>query len=100
MAQIINISIDLAKVDKSQIKTIQLKNGNVGKFLNLSVFIKDEQDDYGNIASVSLSQSKEEREAAKPKVYVGNGKRTWANDPSTQSKPETTTTTDDDDLPF
>jgi len=101
MAEIINISIDLTKIDKSKIKEVTLKSGNKAKFLDLTVFIKDEQDQYGNIASVSLGQTKEERDAAEPKVYIGNGKRTWA---STAAPKKEEAKTDEgftnDDLPF
>ena len=32
---------------------------------------------YGNNASVTISQTQEEREAKKPKQYIGNGKVVW-----------------------
>jgi hypothetical protein len=100
MAQIINISIDLTKVDKSQIKEVTLKSGKVAKFLNLTLFENDEQDQYGNICSLSLPQTEEERNAKAPKTYVGNGKRVWSgNNKPTQA---TTSTQSEDlsDLPF
>ncbi len=101
MAQIINISIDLLKVDKSKIKEVQLKKGGTAKFLDLSIFIMDEQDQYGNIASVSINQTKEEREANTPKVYVGNGKRTWAKEPQGKAPAKTNQMgVDESDLPF
>jgi len=101
MAEIIKCSIDLNKIDKSKINTVQLKKGGEGKFLDLIIFINDEQDEYGNIASVSLGQTKEEREKAVAKVYIGNGKRTWASTgskPAQEAKQEPSNT--NDDLPF
>lgn len=102
MAQIINISIDLNKVDKKHIKVVTLKSGATAKFLNLTLFMNDEQDQYGNICSISLPQSEEQRSAKEPKTYLGNGKRVWASNPNAESKPkeQTNNSTEDDDLPF
>lgn len=102
MAQIIKCSIDLNKIDKSKIKTVQLKKGGEGKFLDLIMFIRDEQDEYGNICSVALGQSQEEKDKATPKIYIGNGKRTWASEPGDkpESKATEQSTDTNDDLPF
>jgi len=69
MGTIINASIDLTKVDKSKLVK--------GKYLNLSVTINEKTDSYGNNVSLTLSQSKEERESKAPKTYLGNGKVVW-----------------------
>lgn len=101
MAQIINISIDLTKVDKSQIKEVTLKSGKVAKFLNLTIFENDEQDQYGNICSVSLPQTEDERKAKAPKTFVGNGKRVWADNKPKQTETASISTDEtNDDLPF
>lgn len=80
MAQIIQASIDLNKIDKSKIQTTD-KNGNPfkngAKYLNVSITINDDPDNYGNHASIAINQSKEEREAGQAKVYLGNGKIVW-----------------------
>lgn len=65
----ISISIEMNKVPESA-KTE--KNGKV--YLNLTVDKRKEPDNYGNTHSVSIRQTKEEREGKKPKVYVGSGK--------------------------
>ena len=97
MSSIINISIDLSKVDKTQIKEVTLKSGKTAKYLNLSMFLNDEQDQYGNICSLSLPQTEDERKAKLPKNYVGNGKRVWSdNAPKLESK----TSVEDNSLPF
>lgn len=101
MASILNGSIDLTKIDKSKIKTVTKKDGTTAKYLDVSIFINDEQDSYQNIASMTIGQSKEEREAKAPKVYLGNLKRTWASsgEPITTAKPQTNqTTTSENDL--
>lgn len=104
MAQIINISIDLTKIDKSQIKEVTLKSGKVAKYLNLTLFENDEADKFGNICSLSLPQSEEQRNAKAPKIYVGNGKRVWAdNKPKTNETPSAQTgltESETDSLPF
>ena len=66
----INISIDLTKLDKSKI--IEGKNG--AKYINITVDALKEKDQYGKTHTVYLSQTKEEREAKEKKVYVGNGR--------------------------
>ena len=73
MAQIINASIDLSKIDKSKI--VEGKNG--AKYYNFSITVNDEKDQYGNDVKLTAQQSKEEREAKATKVYIGNGKTTW-----------------------
>ena len=71
MSAIINASIDLSKVDKSRIFEIDGR-----KWLNLSISVNDETN-YGNNVGISLSQSKEEREAKTQKTFIGNGKVVW-----------------------
>ena len=68
MATIINASIDVTKIPKEA-----LIKGKKGTYANVTVFINDETR-FGNNASVAMSQSKEQREAGEPKVYLGNGK--------------------------
>ena len=73
MSALLAISIDLSKLDKS--KFIEGKNGS--KYVNLTVGVNSETNQYGQNASVSLAQSKEERDAGSKKTYVGNGKVIW-----------------------
>lgn len=61
MSKLITASIDLTKVDKSQLFN--------GKFLNLIIWVNDELDKFGNDISI---RQKTERDA--PKIYIGNGK--------------------------
>ena len=103
MSQILNGSIDLSKIDKLQIKTVTKKDGSVGKYLDISIFINDEEDQYKNIASISIGQTKEAREAKEPKVYLGNMKRTWSSNgegKSTVTANEGFKNIESDDLPF
>jgi hypothetical protein len=65
MSSILNLSIDLSKVDKSKLVD--------GKYLNTQVFINDESK-FGNNVSMAYSQSKEERESKVSKQYIANGR--------------------------
>lgn len=72
MAKIISASIDLTKIDKSK-----LVHGSKGIYANITITINDEKDKFDNDCSISLNQSKEERESKAAKVYIGNGKTVW-----------------------
>jgi hypothetical protein len=80
MAQIISGSIDLSKIDKSKIvdkdkNGLPFKNG--AKYLQVTIMVNDSPDQYGNDVSISIGQTKEEREAKTPKVFLGNAKTIW-----------------------
>ena len=44
---------------------------------NVTVFINDDTNTYGQNASAAMDQTKEQREAKEPKTYIGNGKVVW-----------------------
>jgi hypothetical protein len=69
MASITSISIDVKKIDKSKL--------NKGQYLNIDITTRDETNQYGQNVSVSYPQTKEERAAKEPKVYLGNGRVVW-----------------------
>ena len=73
MSKIIGASIDLSKLEKAPI--IQGKNG--AKYVNITIIVNDEVNQYGKDVSISLEQSKEEREAKAQKTFVGNGKTVY-----------------------
>lgn len=98
MAEILSGSIDLSKIDKSKIVEKKLKDGSMGKFLNINIAINNESDVYGNIAGLTISQTQEERTAKTKKVYLGNLKRVWSDTPPTLEK--TASNGDLQDLPF
>jgi len=66
----INISIDLTKIDKSRI--VAGKNGQ--KYYNMTVDKKMQPDQYGNDHTVYQTPTKDERTAKADKVYLGSGK--------------------------
>lgn len=100
MSKMLTGSIDLTKIDKSKIVSTD-KNGNPfkngGKFLSVVVWINDNPDQYGNNASIQISQSKEEREAKAKPTYIGNLKELSKNNGGAQNAPSAS---EPDDLPF
>ena len=103
MAGIIKASINLNNIDKSKII-----EGKKGKYLPITITVNDEPDQFGNQGPVTMDQSKEEREAKTPKVYLGNVKVVWTNGTfpdripydggAPQTKPQTKKV--EEDLPF
>lgn len=81
MAQLISASIDVTKISKDK-----LVKGEKGTYLNITISINDEVDQYGNQAGIYESQSKEEREAKEKKNYLGNGKIAWSSDGGSTAK--------------
>lgn len=77
----------------SEIPAAARNTGKNGKnYLNIQEWINDEQDQFGNIASILLQLPKGE-----PKKYIGNLKRSGAAAPAPVP---TTPTSPNDDLPF
>ena len=68
MSAIIQMSIDLTKIDKSKLKD--------GKYLNVSISVNNETK-FDNNVSMCYNQSKEERESGAKKTYFANGKVIW-----------------------
>ena len=100
MSKLLTGSIDLNKIDKTKIVSTD-KNGNPfengAKYLNVVVWLNDEPDNYGNTASIQISQSKEEREAGAKSIYIGNLK-----EPQSRTNESTSarTASVEDTLPF
>lgn len=100
MAKLLNISIDVTKIDKSKLVT-----GKKGTYLNLTVAINDEKDQYENDVSAWQGQEKEEVEAKAQKNYLGNGRVFWSNDAAIQKvakaiDKQMPSDDEQDDLPF
>ena len=68
MSAIIQMSIDVTKIDKSKLKD--------GKYLNVSISVNNETK-FDNNVSMCYNQSKEERESGAKKTYFANGKVIW-----------------------
>lgn len=100
MSKLLTGSIDLSKIDKTKIVSVD-KEGNPfknnAKYLNIVVWVNDEPDRYGNTASIQIGQSKEEREAGAKAIYIGNLKepQSRSNEPTSARSAQVA-----DDLPF
>lgn len=71
-------SLSSLYIKKETLKTLLDTVGKKGeKGIELTISIQDETNTYGQNLSAFVSQSKEDRDAKKPKYYVGNGKNFW-----------------------
>jgi hypothetical protein len=101
MSALINLSIDVTKIDKTK-----LIKGAKGTYLNLTVAVNNELDQFGNNASAYISQSKEEREAKVNRTYLGNGKVVFTDgtinkaEKPQQAQPQQAAPQEDNSLPF
>jgi hypothetical protein len=75
MSALINVSLRVDKLPKE--KFVQGKDGAV--YYNFTVAVNDKSNQWGQNVSLTDSQTKEEREAKKPKTYLGNGNVIWTN---------------------
>jgi hypothetical protein len=75
MSALINLSLRVDKLPKE--KFVQGKDGAV--YYNFTIGVNDESNQWGQNVSATDSQTKEEREAKKPKMYLGNGNVIWTN---------------------
>jgi hypothetical protein len=89
------ISIGLKKQD---LVNLQDRKG----YINLSVYVDDKVGNYGHNVSVTVEQSKEERDSKQKKQYVGNGKVVYVRDGIKTAKDlEKESSQDDgDDIPW
>lgn len=65
----LSVSIDLTKINKEKLKD--------NKYLNITVGVEDETNDYNQNTSAWHEQSKEERDNKQPREYLGNGRVFW-----------------------
>ena len=96
--QIINLSIDVDKISKDD-----LIIGKKGRYLPLTIFVKDEKDKYDNDVSAALAQTKEQRENKEETKWFGNGKVVFAAEVAKKPEgkaPANKKEDDDPDLPF
>jgi len=98
MSALINLSLRVDKLPKE--KFVQGKDGAV--YYNFTIGVNDDSNQYGQNVSATDSQTKEEREAKKPKSYLGNGNVVWTdgNIKLADKKVEVTAKEIEADLPF
>ena len=97
MSKLLSVKIDVTKIDKSR-----LFQGKKGTYLDADIWINDEQDKFGNDASVSMSQTKEEREAKAQKIYIGSARKVfgWDDEPVAAAAPAPQDDDDGDEILF
>jgi hypothetical protein len=64
MSQLITASIDVMKIDKARLIT-----GKKGTYLNVTIWVNDQPDQFGNNVSIEQKTDK-----GQTKIYLGNGK--------------------------
>ncbi len=100
MSALMNVSLRVDKLPKE--KFVAGKDGAV--YYNFTIGVNDEANQWGQNVSLTDSQTKEEREAKKPKSYIGNGNVVWTDGNIVAVKKEQNIAekaqTVSDDLPF
>ena len=97
MASLINLNINVENLPKEK-----FVKGKKGVYYNLTISVNDDTNQFGQNVSAFDSQTKEEREAKKPKQYIGNGRVLWTDGKSTKAQQEAQPQDNDNnvDLPF
>jgi len=94
MSKLIAIKIDVSKIDKDR-----LFQGKKGSYLDATVFLNDEEGQYGDNGMITQSVSKEEREAGVKGNILGNVK-ILGEFGDNNSKPSAQAPAPMDDIPF
>ena len=94
MSKLIAIKIDVSKIDKER-----LFQGKKGSYLDATVFLNDEEGQYGDNGMITQSVSKEEREAGIKGNILGNV-RILGEFGDNNSKPSAQAPAPMDDIPF
>lgn len=101
MAGLVNASLNLTEIPKDKIV-----EGKKGKYINVTIAVNNDPDNFGQHCSITVQQTKEERDAKEKKLYLGNGKVVWSDgqfpDPpmKKQAVPVAKPVAEDNDLPF
>ena len=102
MAGILKGNIDVTKIPKNKIY-----EGKKGKYIGVVISLNNEADQFGQHVSVTVDQTKEERDAKTAKTYLGNVKVVWTNGNNVDAAPRDNSTAPpqqaqvaDNDLPF
>jgi len=98
MSSLLNLSINVENLPKEK-----FVKGKKGVYYNFTVSVNDDTNQFGQNVSAFDSQTKEEREAKKPKQYIGNGKVVWTDGScvrATLDQPKEEPNDNSVDLPF
>lgn len=95
----VSLKIDVTKIDKAR-----LFKGAKGTYLDATVFIDDEKDQYDNNGMITQNVTKEERDSGERGAILGNCKIFWrdeaAPEPAGSVPPPPDGDEPDDDIPF
>lgn len=95
------MKIITASINVDLIKESMLIKGKKGRYLPISVTMFDERDKFENDCSITLEQSKEDREAKKPRLYFGNGRVVFNSEQQASAPPYSMQPKDEsNELPF
>lgn len=72
MTKLVKLKIDVTKIDKSL-----LFKGTKGTYLDATVFLEEDQDQYGNNGMITQEVSKEDRDKGVKGAILGNAKVVW-----------------------
>jgi len=99
MKRIVGIKIDVTKIDKAR-----LFKGQKGQYLNATIYLDDDKDQYDNNGMITQDVSKEERESGVRGEILGNAAIRWVGEatPSqnTQQNTQQAEPVAEDDIPF
>ena len=95
MASLINLNINLDALPKEK-----FVKGKKGVYYKFTISVNDKTNQFGQNVSAFDSQTKEEREAKKPKQYIANGQVVWTDGKCTKAQQETQEKESNVDLPF
>lgn len=100
MSKLIKAKIDVTKIDKTK-----LFQGAKGTYLDVDIWIDENEPETWKQVSLNQSQSAEDREAGLPKNYIGNGECKWGWDNQPASQPGANPMQDvpapgNDEIPF
>jgi len=96
----ISLKIDVTKLDKSK-----FFKGQKGTYVDLTLFLTEDEDKYGNHGGIKQSETKEQKDNNEQNPYVGNAKIFWRDEQQSYQQPdnnqqEQKQPVPDDDIPF
>jgi len=98
MKRIVKIKIDVTKIDKAR-----LFKGSKGTYLDATIFLDDDSDQYDNNGMISQEVNKEERESGVKGAILGNAKiiKVIGNEPTiNKPNPMDNNLDEMDEIPF
>jgi len=83
MAKMMGVKLNVSSITKAK-----LFEGKKGKYCSVTIALNDEPNSWGDNVSVWEEQTKEERDAKAPKVFIGTGKVFWDSKGGSVAQPQ------------